>query len=315
MNRNSTYKFILTTVLSACYLVTLHAGIPEGMEEGLALQIDAELEKTVNGLVTEKQVCEESWISWPLPNSVPTSDRVARKVTEIIAKKSSEKFPATLKNEYEKLAQEKYGHFTPGDLVNFTLKDGTKINGYFREKGKTDILVDNRRIKFAELDDDQLAHFDEITRDVEVTEFVRGKLVALKNAKLEYEYKIRQEVLEKAYMVAGYFMVNGEWIAKRDYVAERLAEKRLQLRERLRPILKVKLYYDNGLVLFNDEWRTREEAEREQQLIDEAQAGVEKTDEVVNPDAEEVETEESADDAEEEPEDEDDSGGDGGLWD
>jgi hypothetical protein len=71
-------------------------------------------------------------------------------------------------------------------------------------------------------------------------------------------------------------------------------------------MLQKKLYYDNGLVLFNDEWMTREDANKKLMNLKEVRAQ--------NASEAEVESAPAAEGTPKEPETGDDDNG-GGIWD
>ncbi len=246
------------------------SAIPEGMEEALQLQIEAELEKTVNELVSEQMVCEELWIEWPMTLPEKAVEKVEDEIDDRVRLLSTSEFPPTLRHDYEKNAKEKYRLFELGDSVSFELENGDIVSGYFREHIKNEILIDNRRVNYSELGEEALAHFDPVSQDVRVKENVRARMAELKEHKSQFEKEIRDEIAGEIYVTTGFMKIDGEWVQKREYVQRELQKRRRALAERLRALLKVKLYYDNGLVSFNGEWTTREDAERQKKLIEEA---------------------------------------------
>ena len=243
----------------------VEGALPEGMAETLELRIDSELDKVLQELITEKQVCEELWLTWPLEPPAKDIADVENDIQGLIKKKAEIKFPTAIQEDFEKEAVARYTLFKIGQRVSFDLRDGSQVSGYLRDHGETEVLIDNRRIELSAVDDDDLAHFDEMVRELRIKEYIRARLAELKEERSNFEQRIKEEVSRQLYMDFGYIQIDGRWVAKKAYVNERLSSQREKLREHLKPMLRIKLYYDNGFVLFQDEWMTKGEAERRKQ--------------------------------------------------
>ena len=278
MNNRTTMKEVGTCLVCLEILIVLNltsppvsGALPEGMAETLELRIQSELDKVLQVLVTEKQVCEELWLTWPVepPKKDPTE--VEREIDRSIRKQSMEMFPVSLEEELEERADAKYKAFQVGEPVSFKLKHGEVVSGYLRDQRNAEVLIDNRTIKLADVDDDELAHFDEDVREMKIREYVRSSITEVKEKRIEYEQKIRAEVSQELYIDAGYIKVKGMWIAKKQFVSDQINDHKAELSGRLKPLLRTKVYYESGFMLFEDEWVTKKEFERRQQLLLEEQ--------------------------------------------
>jgi hypothetical protein len=63
------------------------------------------------------------------------------------------------------------------------------------------------------------------------------------------------------YIASGYIQINGEWKARKKFFRSRIEQLRKDLAVILDGPLKTKVYYENGLVLYNGEWMQRAQAE------------------------------------------------------
>ena len=264
--RKLTFLFCITITILEVSLTSMAEGaLPESIAETLELRINSELERIVQELITEKQICEELWITWPIDPPTQKIEEVEKEIKKLINNKSQAEFPESLEEEYEKEAVAKYDLFKIGQFVEFTLHDGTEVSGYLRERKQSKILIDNRPVELSEIDADELTHFDEAIREIRIKEYIRAKLVQLKERRVEYEQKIMEEVSQKLFMESGYIQVRGKWISKKEFVSDRLSNQREKLQKRLKPLQRAKIYYENGFVEVDNEWITKKEAERRRQ--------------------------------------------------
>lgn len=257
-----TYFYITVITLGTAPMLSVEGALPEGLAETLELRIDTDLKKSLQELVTEKQVCEELWLTWPVEQPEKDIGEVEKDIQKLIKIKTEAQFPASIQEDYEKEAVAKYILFEIGQLVEFKLKDGTTVNGYLRDLRQTEVLIDNRAIELLAIDEDDFAHFDETTREIRIREYIRAKLATLREERVNYERKIKEEVSRQLFLDSGYIQIDGKSVGKKDYVSSRLATRRKKLGERLKPLLRTKIYYDRGFVLYENEWLTTEEADR-----------------------------------------------------
>ena len=58
------------------------------------------------------------------------------------------------------------------------------VEGVFASRDKNDLMIGRRRVSIFDLHDDELAHFNKNTRELEISQYVRSKLAELKEARL-----------------------------------------------------------------------------------------------------------------------------------
>lgn len=247
-------------------LTPVRAEIPLELMEKLEAQIAVELGNAYNEFVTPEKVAIELGFPWPLDMPAKGIDGLELEIQNITTAEADKKFPETLADSYEQEAKELYRPLEVGSFVSLTRKSGDTIEGYLRELSKTELKIDNTNIPLAEFGDDELAHFDTVIRKLKVKEYVRAKMATLKEQRSAYQAQIRDDVSRNLYRDSGYILVDKEWMALRAFVDRTVAQRREQLAATLKPKAQIKVYYENDLEFYEEQWMTKEAAREKRRL-------------------------------------------------
>ncbi len=248
------------------------AVIPEEVTVSLEEQIDTQLNTTVNELLDRETLCKELYFTWPLTPPGKNEEDLQKEVLKLVKQRAEEQYPMTLKERYKKEAMDQYRLYKIGgdeDQITVKLKDGEVIEGFFASRNKNELMIGRRKVSIFDLEDEELAHFNENTGELKINQYVRGKLAELEENRLNYGEKIKEEITITLYKQYGYIQMDGAWIAKSDFIDKKQIERKRKLKKKLKPLLRAKLYYENGYVLYNDDWISIDELRKIQLLLKE----------------------------------------------
>ncbi len=268
-------KAIYLIVISLIFFISGNfsfAVIPEEVAASLEEQINIQLDAAANDLLDNQRLCKELYFPWPLTSPEKNEEKLQKEILKLVKQRSEEKYPITLKEQYKEDAMQQYRLYRIGgdeDQIAVKLKSGEVIEGFFASRNKNELMIGRRKISIFDLDDEELAHFNQNTRELKISQYVRGKLAELKENRLNYGEKIKEEIATNLYKQYGYIQMDNTWIAKSNFIDKKLIERKGKLKKKLKPLLRTRLYYENGYVLYNDDWITIDELRKIQLMLKE----------------------------------------------
>lgn len=265
---------LVGVVIGACLLSTfpVSADMPEGLLQTLNMKVDAQLRETVKELVSPEYVARELFLDWPVNEVTATPESLDMQVRKLVKQDAKEKYPFSLVTNFEKAKQAEFRQYEPGQTIQLTTRKGELIKGMLREI-KRDIgriVINNAEVRLDDLDEDSYLHFDALQANQRIRSEVRRETAQLDARRKEYEQSVTERRERELYEAAGYLQLNGTWRPRTEYYAEAVEKRETELQHTLRPMLKWKVYSEAGLVYFNQTWMTKEDAEEQKRLLEEA---------------------------------------------
>lgn len=267
MKKLTFFRFIsLLLAVGLAGQQAVQAEIPDGLLSGLKLKIEAQLRLTLDTIIDKKAFAEDLFLKWPVTEPKRSPQTLRSDINSLVKKDVKQKFPANLLTNYVKGLRQKYRPYQPGDMITITMRNGTRYKGRVRNITRKKFKLDNQEIRIEDLDDETRLYFDSIAANEYITRLTRIYQEKLRRDKKKYERQRAEFREEEVFKKAGYLRILGKWVAKSTYFNQKLSSYRKKLADRLRPMLKVKIYHEAGLARYHGVWMTKEDAEKQRSI-------------------------------------------------
>ncbi len=257
---------LMVSILLACWLPL--RGIPPEREAELEGDIQRELQAKIEDLLGEQYVCETLLgLDYPVPAPSSTLAELKEALDARVDREAQERYPDSQRQVFYREALEKFSLFERGQLVEVERLKGLPIKGRLREIREFDVLIDIRTVRYDEMHPDSLARFRKELSVQRIDRYVRQKMEGWVAKRRDYEEQIHESRETELYTDANYVQVLGEWIPLQDYFQRELAARRAGLADRLRPLLRTKIFMQAGYRFYEGVWLSPQEIQQRKQLL------------------------------------------------
>lgn len=234
-------------------------------------EVKDEMDQILAKLIDEERLARQWGIDWPVPEVEAEVRAIEELARRRVAELAAEKYPPTLKEQYQEEADKKYGEYQAGDhVVLRRTHNRPPIAGIFRERDGMGVKIDNQVYALTDVVPEDQARFLPGLAERMKDKYVQEKVNELLAKRQEFIKANFETVRNELYRQHKYLLIYDEPIPQAEYMRRKLVQHRGNLIKEVMPLVEAKIYYKYGFEQFQGQWLPIRAVEqiREETLFD-----------------------------------------------